>query len=118
VTANLVRVYALALLLGLGGCATDVANRYYLKERLQPRSVEEVEILWARPAREFIVMADFQSRGESPQDIRDKAAQIGADAVIVSLLGGVYSKSEEWASDDRNRRTYSRISGTAILYVK
>ena len=43
------------------------------------------------------MIADFQSRGESPEAVRKKAADIGADAVIISILGGYYSRSEEWA---------------------
>lgn len=100
----------------LAGCATDVANRYYGSERYPPKDAKEVELLWQRPTREFIVIADFQSRGESPETMRKRAAKIGADAVIVALLGGFVDQSEEWAGDDKQSRTYSRIAGTAIRY--
>ena len=50
--------------------------------------------------------------------MRKKGADIGADAVIVSLLGGQYSKSEEWADKDRYSTTYSRITATAIRFVQ
>jgi hypothetical protein len=98
------------------GCATDVANRYYAKERLSPRPVSEVLVLWDKPDRPFAVLADFQSRGESPDDMRKKGAEIGADAVIVSLLGGNYSRDEQWADKDRHASTYSRIAATAIKF--
>ena len=62
------------------------------------------------------MIADFQSRGESPEAVRKKAADIGADAVIISILGGYYSRSEEWAGSDRHAATYNRITGTAIRY--
>ena len=100
----------------LTSCATDVANRYYGTVRYPPKNLQEVEILWQKPTRDFFVIADFQSRGEGPEAIREKAAQIGADAVIISILGGYYSRSEEWASYDSQGNTYSRITGTAIKY--
>jgi len=100
----------------LAGCASDVANRYYVKERFAARPVTEVELLYERPAREFIVIADFQSRGETPEALRKKAAAIGADAVIVSTLGGQYRIADQWADEDSRKHTYSRITGTAIRY--
>lgn len=51
-----------------------------------------------------------------PKDMRKKAAAVGADAVIVTILGGYYSISEEWAESDSYSHTYSRIAGTAIKY--
>lgn len=106
--------FAFALL--ATGCASDVANRYYATQRFPPRPVTEVQILWQNPTRSFTVLADFQSRGESPEDMRKKGADIGADAVIVSLLGGNYSRKEEWADKDRQSHTYSRIAATAIKF--
>ena len=100
----------------LSGCASDVANRYYAAERYPAKNPKEVELLWQRPTREFIVIADFQSRGESAEAMRRRAAKIGADAVIVATLGGVYNWSEEWAGNDRQAGTYTRITGTAIKY--
>jgi hypothetical protein len=98
------------------GCATDVANRYYGTERFAPKPVSEVEILRSKPSRDFIVIADFQSRGETPEALQLKAAQIGADAVIVTILGGMYNRGDQWASDDTMANSYSRIVGTAIKY--
>ena len=98
------------------GCATDVANRIYTKESFTPKPISEVQILWSKPNKPFTVLADFQSRGESPEDMRRKGAEIGADAVIVSLLGGLYSKDEQWAGKDRHSNTYARIAATAIKF--
>lgn len=100
----------------LSACASDVANRYYGKTTYPPKPPNEVEILRESPARPYDVIADFQSRGETPEDIRLKAAQIGADAVIVSILGGYYARGEEWAGSDSYAHTYTRITGTAIKY--
>ena len=100
----------------LVGCATDVANRYYATEKYPAKDQKEVDLLWRRPSREFTVIADFQSRGESPEAVRKKAAKIGADAVIISILGGLYDTKEEWAGEDSQSSTYSRITGTAIKY--
>lgn len=100
----------------LAGCASDVANRIYVTESLTPRPINEVQILWSKPDKPFRVIADFQSRGETPDEMRRKGAEIGADAVIVSLLGGLYSKDEQWAGKDRHSTTYSRIAATAIKF--
>lgn len=109
-------VLLIAYMMLLVSCATDVANRYYGPEKYQPKNPNEVEILWKKPSRDFFVIADFQSRGESPEAIRKKAARIGADAVIISILGGNYSLNEVWAGSDRQSNTYSRITGTAVKY--
>ncbi len=100
----------------LSSCASDVANRYYGKTTYPPKQPNEVEILRECPTRPYDVIADFQSRGETPEDMRRKAAKIGADAVIVSMLGGYYAIGEEWAGSDSYGHTYSRITGTAIKY--
>ena len=104
--------------LSLVGCATDIANRYYASEQYPPKTKEEVLILNSKPTRAFIVIADFQSRGETASDLQAKAAKIGADAVIVSHVGGLYSRSEEWASKDRYKgEFYDHILGTAIKFT-
>ena len=100
----------------LSGCATDVANRYYADTKYPPRPVEQVELLHSRPSRPFVVIADFQSRGESAQSMRKRAAKIGADAIIVTNLGGYASLTSEWAGDDPYSNTYTRLIGTAIKY--
>lgn len=101
----------------LAGCASDVANRYYASTKYPPKPVDTVEILFAQPTRPYEVIADFQSRGENAKDVRKKAAAIGADAVIVTYLGGTYGNGEQWASETSwTRDRYSRIAGTAIRY--
>lgn len=100
----------------LAGCATDVANRYYATEQYPAKDPKEVELLWHNPQRQYVVIADFQARGESPEGMRKRAAKIGADAVIVSILGGYYDTSTEWAGKDKQANTYTRITGTAIKY--
>lgn len=97
-------------------CAYDVANRYYGKTKYPAKKSNEVELLSTPPNRPYEVIADFQSRGESPEDMRHKAADVGADAVIVSILGGYVSRGDEWAGSDSYSHTYSRIAGTAIMY--
>jgi hypothetical protein len=73
-------------------------------------------MLRGQPSQAYEVIADFQSVGESPEDIRDKAAEIGADAVIISRIGGIYHFDEEWADQDRYAGTGRRIVGTAIIF--
>ena len=100
----------------LSSCARDIANRYYGTTRYPPKSPEQVQLLKECPTRPYDVIADFQSRGETPEDMRQKAAQIGADAVIVSTLGGYRAIGEEWAGEDSYSNTYTRITATAIRY--
>lgn len=110
---------ALGLLVGLflsAGCATDVASRYYATETYPPKDVKEVELLYKKPTRDFIVIADFQSRGESPESMRSRAAKIGADAIIVSIIGSFYDKGDEWAGQDTAPGIDNRITGTVIRY--
>jgi len=98
------------------GCVSDEANRYYLKERLPPKNPKDVEVLREKPQRPHIVIADFQARGASFDYMRRRAAQIGADAVILVPAGGRYSPDEVWAGKDRNSNSYTRLIGTAIKY--
>jgi hypothetical protein len=119
VTKIMVSTITLVSILFLNACVSDVANRYYLDESYQAKNVSEVEVLKSKPDRPFVVMADFQSRGESTEDLRRKAAEIGADAVIIVTVGGNYSLSEEWAHEDRYKdKTHSHILGTAIKFTK
>lgn len=97
-------------------CAQDVANRYYSQKRYPAKPQNEVLLLAKAPSRAYEVIADFQSRNEGPPAMQKKAAEIGADAVIVTTLGGLYQLSDEWASRDSQSKTYSRIIGTAIIY--
>ncbi len=97
-------------------CASDVANRYYAKDSFVPKPADQVELLYDAPNRPYEVIADFQSRGESPRQLRAKAARIGADAVIVVPLGGLRAFSDEWADEDTYKKTNTRIVGTAIKY--
>jgi len=98
-------------------CAEDVANRYYSAQRYPERAPRSVELLFHAPSRPFSVIADLQSRGESPDSMRKRAAKIGADAIIVTPLGGFYKRSEEWATGDSMSNTYSRLIGSAIKYT-
>ena len=103
----------------LTACASDVANRYYADEVFAAKNVNDVEVFQAKPDRPFVVIADFQSRGESAEDLRGKAASIGADAVIIVEVGGSYSLGEEWAHTDKYKnKNHSHILGTAIRFIK
>ena len=99
-----------------GSCATDEANRYYGSVRYPEKDPSEVAVLTSRPNRDFIVIADFQSRGENAKAMQKKAAKIGADAVIVVYLGGYYDLNDQWANSDSERNSFSRITATAIKY--
>jgi hypothetical protein len=100
----------------LVGCVSDEANRYYLTETLPPKNVKDVEVLREAPQRPYIVIADLQANHASIGYVRKRAAQIGADAVIVVPVGGYYSRDEVWAGKDRNSNTYTRMLATAIKY--
>jgi len=98
------------------GCVSDEANRYYLKERLPAKSIDEIEVLHEEPQQPYIVVADFQACNVSIKHMRKRAAEIGADAVIVVPAGGWYSRKEVWADKDKQSNSYHRLIGTAIQY--
>jgi hypothetical protein len=97
------------------GCASDVANRYYSDIKYPPRPYKEIEVLTNVPTHAYIVIADFQGRGESPRDLQKQAAKIGADAIIVTYIGGAYNSSDQWAGQDSESHTH--IVGTALKYT-
>ena len=107
---------AICVVLLMSSCATDVASRYYAAQRYPARKVEEVQILSGPPSRPYEVIAEFQARGESPKGMRKRAAKIGADAVIVTGLGGLFPLNAQWADDPRQSNTYTRLVGNAIKY--
>lgn len=109
-------VAALLMTILLLSCASDEAARYYGEVRYPPRSSGEVEILYQAPTKPYTVLADIQARNVSPSYMQRRAAEIGADAVIIVRSGGSYSRSEVWADQDRYKRTYSRLLATAIKY--
>ena len=107
------------LFIFIAACTYDKAYRYYLTERFAPKDPSEVAVLYEKPDREFIIMADLQARGVSVDFMRREAAKLGADAVIVVILGGYYAHSEEWADGDKDEKTknsYTRIVATVIKY--
>jgi hypothetical protein len=106
----------IAFIFILAGCISDEANRYYLKERLPAKQINEVEVLRTEPQQPYIVIADFQARNASIKHMRKRAAEVGADAVIVVPLGGYYSQDEIWAEKDRYSNSYIRLTATAIKY--
>ncbi len=105
-----------AATLPLAGCATDVANRYYSSTTHPPKNPSSVQILRREPSRPYEVIADFQSRWDTPEAVRAKAAKIGADAVIITQPGGYYRTDQEWAGRDPYAGSTARICGTAIVY--
>jgi len=111
-------IYLFVMVMFVSGCATGEANRYYLKEKLPAKNIKEVEVLREAPPRPYIVIADFQASQVTVKHMQKRAAEIGADAVIVTLTGGRYSESEIWAENDRYSNTYTGLIGTAIKYKK
>lgn len=104
------------VILAVAGCASDSASRYYGEERYAAVDPSGVEILQSSPDRPHVVIADFQARGVGAEFMRKQAAQIGADAIIVSYLGGLRDKNDQWAGQDSQGGSYSRVTGTAIKY--
>jgi hypothetical protein len=109
------RAFIFAVVLPIAGCVSDVANRYYASEHYPAKPVASVQLLYAAPAAPYVAIADFQSRGETPETLRQKAADIGADAVIVAGIGGSHNGGAEWAGGTSNQ-DYSHIVGTAIKF--
>ena len=110
--------FILFICLFLSGCVAGEANRYYLKEKLPAKDIKEVEVLREAPSRPYIVIADLQASQITVKQMQKRAAEIGADAVIVTPVGGWYSRSEVWAGDDQYSSSYSGLIGTAIKYKK
>ena len=109
----------LVMCVGLSvSCVSDQAHRYYSDDYFPPKDTKDVEILTRAPMRPYEVIADFQARGASEKYMQKKAAQVGADAVIIGTFGGYRSRRDEWASEDRHRDSYTRITGTAIIYKR
>lgn len=102
------------------GCTSDEADRYYLKENLPPKNVNDVKILREKPQRSYTVIADFQAKngwfGVPVEYMQKKAAAIGADAVIIVYTGGSYSWGETRAGGESNSNSYTGMVGTAIKY--
>ena len=113
---NFLMIGIIALLLCEIGCISDEANRYYLKNKLPSKRINEVEVLWEEPQQPYVVIADFQANNASIKHMRKRAAEVGADAVIVVPSGGWYSRDEIWADKDRHSNSYSRLIATAIKY--
>jgi len=109
---------ALSVAVLVGACVSDQAHRYYAHTKYPPKPVDQVEVLYEAPSRPYEVIADFQARGASVKYMRKKAAEIGADAVIVGTYGGYRSRRDEWAGQDKYADSYSRITGTAIRYKR
>lgn len=110
------KLLVVLLCLELVGCATGEANRYYLKEKLPAKNIKEVEVLREAPMRSYTVIADFQVSNTTVKYVQKRAAEIGADAVIVTPTGGWYSQSEIWAGNDKYSKSYTGLIGTAIKY--
>ncbi len=106
----------LVLLFCAIGCMSDEANRFYLKEKLPAKNIQDVEVLREEPEQPYIVIADFQANRASIKHMRKRAAEVGADAVIVVPAGGWYSRKEVWADEDRHSDSYTRLTATAIKY--
>jgi hypothetical protein len=97
------------------GCESDAAHRYYSSERFEAVPQESVAILSEPPSRAHEVIADFQSRSGTAKEMQKRAAEIGADAVIVQLIGGLMNPNAEW-TDEVSSKRFTRITGTAIRY--
>lgn len=100
----------------LAGCTADNAYRYYGTRHYAAVPAKQVEVLHDAPAKPYEVIADFQCRGGSAAYLRGLSAKIGADAVIVTFIGGYYDRAEVWAGRDSMTNTAFRSIGTAIKY--
>jgi hypothetical protein len=99
----------------LTGCNVyDEGNRYYLTEKLSPKKIAQVELLYSKPKKEFIIIADLQGKRHTISSIRKRAAEIGADAVIIIKTGGTINFGDtKWAGTDTGE---THLSGVAIKY--
>jgi hypothetical protein len=79
----------------LTGCVSSLGQaRVYCA--LPPKlNNQDIEIIYAKPTRDYILLADFECFNVSNKFIRNKAAKYGADAVFVSSYSGSFVYSEE-----------------------
>lgn len=110
--------FIILLHLFLSGCVAGEANRCYLREKLPPKDFREVEVLRNAPSRPYVVIADFQATYATVKHMQKRAAEIGADAVIVTPTGGWYSHDEVWAENDQYSNSCTGLIGTAIKYTE
>ncbi|MEI8195109.1 MAG: hypothetical protein WCI73_04290 [Phycisphaerae bacterium] len=103
----------------LASCASDQAARYFADEHYPARPDDQVQVLQAAPAQPYKLVAELQARNMWTSEIRHWAAQLGADAVIVTRLGGDRAKSDVWAAEDTaGTSAASRVTGIAIKYSR
>jgi hypothetical protein len=107
-------VFVICLGFSLACQSYDEGNRYYLTEKLPSKPVEQVELLYTKPDREFVVIADLQGGSHTPDTLRKRAAGIGGDAVIIVKTGGAIGFDDpKWAGKDSGK---SSLSGVVIKY--
>lgn len=121
------RLLVAALLFIISSCATssDLSYRYYGSQSRQSKSQSSVKVLFEKPTEKYESIADFQGRGSSDliKKFQQKAAEIGADALIVTTSNEGYSYSTEWAGDGIAKSNKfekfenRRIFATAIIYI-
>lgn len=114
--ARWISVVCFAAVFSVSACVSDEANRYYGGQRFAAKPPEDVVVLREAPSQPYVVIADLQSRGDTVKSLQKKAADIGADAVIVSFLGGSFNPNDKWAGKDSQAGTYTRAIGVAIKY--
>ena len=77
----------------LAGCATP-AHSVRVFEDYPPRSdFANVEVIRTLPERDYIVVAEFETRGNSLNALRKQAAKYGADAVFVANYSNYFSET-------------------------
>lgn len=113
---------SLILVLLAGSCVSDEAHRHY-RQGLSAKRVEDVDVLFEKPDRPFQIIADFQARNATIDYMRREAAEVGADAVIVSRIGGTYDRGSTIRTTDQpsgfrveSTGAVGHLVGTAIKY--
>jgi hypothetical protein len=72
------------LIVFLGGCVTPAHSIRVFEEYPSRSDYENIEVLESLPQREYTVVAEFETYGNSLASIRKQAARYGADAVFVA----------------------------------
>jgi hypothetical protein len=106
------------LIVFLGGCVTP-AHSIRVFEEYPPRSdYDNIEILETLPQREYTVIAEFETYGNSLDYIRKQAARYGADAVFVASYSYFFTgATTELRNNSKRKKGLNNESlCTAIKY--
>jgi hypothetical protein len=99
------------------GCVSSTGQARVYCEFPPTFNRQGIEIIYDKPTREYILLADFECLNASHTTIRNKAAKYGADAVFVSSYSGSFIQTnEDLTSGSRSSGVNQHCFCSAIKY--